>query len=78
MKALVLNVLLGICMGRFLSAWMLLVSVPLVAAEVTYGIYIHDLSSSASIRRGVTLLVTFDLAFLLGVVLRPRSGHAWD
>ncbi len=77
MKALLLNTLLGICMGRFLSGWSIMLFIPLVAAEVAYGIGMHDLSSSACIRRGVTLLMTLELAFLLGMLLRPRSGDAW-
>ncbi len=77
MKALLLNTLLGICMGRFLPIWALVLFVPLVAAEVAYGIYMHDIGTWAIIRRGVTLLMTAELAFLLGALLRPRSGKAW-
>jgi hypothetical protein len=78
MKALLLNTLLGICMGRFLNAWTVLLYIPLVAAEVMYGIYVHELDSLECIRRGVTLFVTLDLAFFLGMLLRPRSGQAWE
>jgi hypothetical protein len=78
MKALLLNTLLGIGMGRFLSAWSVVLYVPLMTAEVTYGIYVYELSSLACIRRAVTLLVTLDLAFFLGMLLRPRSGQAWE
>jgi hypothetical protein len=77
MKALLLNTLLGICVGRFLTVWAMLLFVPLVAAEVAYGIYMHDIGPWAILRRGVTLLATVELAFLLGVLLRPRSGEAW-
>ncbi len=77
-KALLLNTLLGICMGRFLSGWTVLLFIPFVAAEVTYSIYMHDLDPSEATRRGVTLLVTLNLAFLLGALLRPRSGRPWD
>jgi hypothetical protein len=78
MKALVLNVLIGICMGRFLSAWSMLLFVPIVAAEVAYGVYMFDLGLSFGIRRAVALLITLELAFALGMLLRPRSGAAWD
>ena len=77
MKALLLNTLLGICMGRFLSIWTAVLFVPLVAAEVAYGIYMHDIGLWAIIRRGTTLLATAELAFLLGALLRPKSGKAW-
>ena len=78
MKALLLNTLVGICMGRFLTVWAMLLFVPLVAAEVAYGIYMHNIGPSAIVRRGVTLLATAELAFLLGMLLRPNSGKAWD
>ena len=78
MKALFLNTLLGICMGRFFSAWFVVLFVPLIAAEVMYGIYLHDLSLPVCIRRSVTLFLTADIAFFLGVLLRPRSGDAWE
>ncbi len=78
MKALLLNTLVGICMGRFLTVWAMLLFVPIVAAEVCYGIYMHNIGLSAIVRRGVTLLATAELAFLLGVLLRPNSGKAWD
>jgi hypothetical protein len=37
-KALLLNTLLGICMGRFLPPIYMLLFVPIVAAEVTYSV----------------------------------------
>jgi hypothetical protein len=78
MKGLLLNTLLGIGMGRFLPVWAMILFVPLIAAEVAYGIYMHDIGLGAIIRRGGTLLLASELAFLLGVLLRPSSGRAWE
>ena len=78
MKALLFNTLLGIGMGRFLPIWSMALFVPLVAAQVAYGIYMYDIGWGAMARRGVTLFVAAELAFLLGALLRPRSGGAWD
>ncbi len=78
MKALLLNTLLGIGMGRFLPIWSMALFVPLVAAEVAYGIYMYDIGWGGMARRGATLFVAAELAFLLGALLRPRSGGAWD
>ena len=78
MKALLLNTLLGIILGRFLSAWSLAWFVPIVAAEVAYGVFMHDLGTAACLRRGVTLFVAAELAFLVGVLLRPAPGETAD
>ncbi len=78
MKALLLNTLLGICMGRFLPPIYMLLFVPIVAAEVAYSVFMHDLSFWAGTRRFLTQLAAGEFAFLLGMLLRPRSGRAWD
>jgi hypothetical protein len=77
-KALLLNTLLGICMGRFLPPIYMLLFVPIVAAEVAYSVFMHDLSFWAGTRRFLTQLAAGEFAFLLGMLLRPRSGRAWD
>ena len=51
---------------------------PIVAAEVAYGVYMFELGLWFGIRRAVMLLVTLELSFVLGVLLRPKSGAAWD
>lgn len=71
MKALLLNTLIGIALGRFGSIWLWVVFIPLVAAEVAYGVVAYHLSPLASVRRGIVLLVCAQLAFLLGALLRP-------
>jgi hypothetical protein len=76
MKALLLNTFLGICLGRFASIWACAVFVPLVVAEVAYGVLVHDLSASACLRRGTTLLITAEFAFLFGALLRPMRDEA--
>ncbi|WP_457108018.1 hypothetical protein [Methylobacterium sp. P5_C11] len=75
MKGLMLNALLGLMLGRFGSVWRLLVFVPIVMAEVTYGLCVHHLSASACLRRGTALLICGQLAFLLGALLRPLTDH---
>jgi hypothetical protein len=75
MKALLLNLLLGIGLGRFFSSWSLLLFVPLIAAEVAYGVVVHDLSLLACTRRAVALLITAEFAFLFGMLLRPAPGE---
>jgi hypothetical protein len=77
-KALLLNTLLGICMGRFLPLIYILLFIPIVAAEVTYSVLMHDLSFNAGTRRFLTQLAAGEFAFLLGMLLRPSSGRTWD
>jgi hypothetical protein len=78
MKALLLNTVLGVCMGRFLPPIYMLLLVPIVAAEVTYSVLTHDLNFWAGTRRYLTQLAAGEFAFLLGILLRPRSGRAWE
>ncbi len=78
MEAFLLNTLLGICMGRFLTVWAMLLFVPLIAAEMACYIYMYDMDLRACVRRCVALIATADLAFLLGALLRPSSGKGWD
>jgi hypothetical protein len=75
MKALLLNMLLGIGLGRYFSLWSLLLFVPLIAAEIAYGVMVHDLSLLACMRRAAALLTTAELAFLFGMFLRPVPGE---
>lgn len=75
MKGLLLNALLGLGLGRFSSVWALLVFMPVVAGELAYGISIHHLNAYACVRRGAALLVCSQLAFLLGVLMRPMPGE---
>ena len=72
MKALLLNALLGVGLGRFGTIWMAVAFVPIVAAEVAYGIYVFHLSTGACVRRTVTLFVCAQLAFMLGALLQAR------
>ena len=65
-------------MGRFLPPIYMLLFIPIVAAEVTYSALMHDLSFSAGTRRFLTQLAAGEFAFLLGMLLRPSSGRAWD
>ena len=75
MKGLLLNALLGLGLGRFGSVWWLLAFLPVAAGELAYGVYIHHLSTGGSVRRGVALLVSGELAFLLSDVMRPLQGE---
>ena len=75
MKALLLNALLGLGLGRFGTVWLALVFLPIVAVEVAYGVYAHHLLGGACLRRGVTLLICAQLAFLLGALMRPLRGE---
>lgn len=75
MKGLLLNTMLGLTAGRFGSAWLFLAFIPIVAAEVAYGIYVFHLSTGACLRRGAALLVCGQLAFLLGAFMRPMGGE---
>ena len=76
MKALLLNALLGISLGRFGSVWWLLLLLPIVAAELAYGIYVYHLGlGSGLVRRAVALLICGQLGFLLGALLRPMRGE---
>ena len=75
MKALLLNTLLGLGLGRFGTIWAMTMLVPIVAAEVAYGIYAFQLSAGACLRRAVTLFVCAQLAFMLGALLRPMRGE---
>jgi hypothetical protein len=69
MKGLLLNALLGIGLGRFGSAWWLLVFLPVMAAEFAYGVYAYHLGLNAGfVRRGVALLVCGQFGFLLGAL----------
>jgi hypothetical protein len=56
----------------------MLLFIPIVAAEVTYSALMHDLSFSAGTRRFLTQLAAGEFAFLLGMLLRPSSGRAWE
>ena len=76
MKGLLLNALLGLCLGRFGSVWWLLAFLPVVAAELTYGFYLHQLSAGGGVRRGAALLICGQLGFLLGALLRPLHDEA--
>ena len=75
MKGLLRNALLGLGLGRFGSVWLLLVFVPVVAAEIAFGISVHHLDIHACVRRGAALLVVGELAFLLGALMRPMRGE---
>lgn len=75
MKGLLLNTLLGLALGRFGGVWMLFALVPVVAVELTYGYFAYHLGFSAGLRRGVALLVCGELAFLLGMLMRPLPGE---
>lgn len=75
MKALLLNTLIGLGLGRFSSIWLAAVFVPIVALEVAYGVYAFHLSAGACLRRGVALLLCAQLAFLLGALLRPMPNE---
>ncbi|KAA0122407.1 hypothetical protein SAMN02799622_04009 [Methylobacterium sp. UNC378MF] len=75
MKGMMLNALLGVMLGRFGSVWRLLIFIPIVAAEVGYGVCVYNLSASACLRRGTALLICGQLAFLLGALLRPMTNE---
>jgi len=75
MKGLLLNALLGVGLGRFGSVWGLPVFLPVVAAELAYGVQIHHLSLEGGLRREVALLICGQLGFLLGALLRPLPGE---
>jgi hypothetical protein len=75
MKGLLLNTLIGLTLGRFGGVWLLLVFVPIVIAELAYGIYIYRLGFEACLQRGAALLICGELAFLLGVLMRPLPGE---
>ena len=75
MKALLLNTLLGLVLGRFGTIWMAAVFVPIVAAELVYGIVVFQLTASACVRRTGVLCVCAQLAFMLGALLRPLRGE---
>lgn len=75
MKALLLNALLGLGLGRFGSIWLAVVFAPIVALEVAYGVYSFHLSPAACVRRGLTLLICAQLAFLLGALMRPMRNE---
>lgn len=77
MKGLLLNALLGLSLGRFGSVWWLLAFLPIVAAEIAYGVHVHHLGiGSGLVRRAMALLVCGQFGFLLGALLRPiRSGQ---
>src|SRR3954464_5353512 len=76
MKALLLNTLIGIGLGRFTTIWSALLFIPIVAAEVAYDVLAFHLSFDACLRRWATLLVTAELAFLLGALLRPMRAES--
>jgi hypothetical protein len=56
----------------------MLLFVPIVAAQVAYSVFMHDLSFEAGTRRFLTQLAAGEFAFLLGMLLMPSSGRAWD
>lgn len=72
---MLLNALLGLGLGRFGSIWLATVFAPIVALEVAYGVYSFHLSSAACVRRGLTLLICAQLAFLLGALMRPMRNE---
>ncbi len=76
MGSFLFNMLLGICIGRFLTPWAMVVFGPIVAVQVIYAIYMSDLDLWACILRGATLIVTANLAFLVGLLLRPASDKS--
>jgi hypothetical protein len=56
--------------------WWLLVLLPVVAAELVYGVYVYHLALNAGfLRRAVALMVCGQLGFLLGALLRPMRGE---
>ncbi len=65
-------------MVRLLPHINILQLVPIVAAHVAYSVFMHDLSFEAGSRRFLTQLAAGEFAFLLGILLRPSSGRAWD
>mgnify|MGYP005994377871 FL=1 len=75
MKGMMLNALLGVMRGRLGAGWRLLVLVPIVPAEVGYGLVVYNLSAGACLRRGTALLICGQLAFLLGSLLRPIANE---
>ena len=75
MKGLLLNTLIGLTLGRFGGVWLLLAFIPIVAIELAYGIAIYRLGPETCLRRGAALLVCGELAFLLGVLMRPLPGE---
>lgn len=76
MKGLLLNLLLGLGLGRFSSVWGMLLFLPaLVAAELAFGVRFHHLNALACLRRGAALLVCGELAFLLGMLMRPLQDE---
>lgn len=78
MKGLLLNALLGLILGRFGSVWWLLIFLPVVAAELAYGVYVHYLGLNVGfVRRGLALLVCGQIGFLIGALMRPLSGEIW-
>ncbi len=78
MKSLVINALLGVLLGRYASAWSLALFVPIVAAEVAYAVVVHVLEPADCLRHGAALFVVAELAFVLGVLLRPAPGETAD
>lgn len=76
MKALLLNALLGLTLGRFGSVWLLSVFLPLVALELAYGVYFYHLTlHEGFIRRAIVLMVCGQFGFMLGALLRPMRGE---
>lgn len=76
MKGLLFNLLLGLGLGRFSSVWGMLVFLPaLVAAELAVDALFHHLSALACLRRGAALLICSELAFLLGMLMRPLQDE---
>ena len=74
-KALLLNTLIGLTLGRFGSAWLLFAFVPIVALELAYGYVVYHLDLPTGFRRGAALFLCGELAFLLGVLMRPMPGE---
>lgn len=75
MKGMLLNTLVGLVLGRFGAVWMLTVFVPIVCAELAYGYAVYNLGFGTGVRRGVMLLVCGELAFLIGMLMRPLPGE---
>ncbi|GJE14848.1 hypothetical protein [Methylobacterium longum] len=76
MKGLLLNALFGLMLGRFGSVWGLVVFLPLVAAELAYGVYVYHLGMNAGfVRRAFALTACGQFGFLLGALLRPMRGE---
>lgn len=71
MKAILLNVLLGLGLGRLGTIWQAIIFIPVVALEIAYSAYFYGLSLDGGLRRADALMICAQLAFMLGALLRP-------